>query len=128
MAFIIHVDKGIRFYQYGDTAIFSDLKLQGELYKPTHGAIGISQPQEILYQFEGLDKVITGEMNPYEGFLATQWLGLKTVHPCHYINPEHPDVEEFQDYISKHNSQGNRIESVVMKPGDWTEMVAVTDV
>ncbi|MEX2235867.1 MAG: MBL fold metallo-hydrolase [Cyclobacteriaceae bacterium] len=125
MAFIIHVDEGIRFYQYGDTALFSDLKLQGELYKPTHGAIGITQPQEILHLFEGPDKVVTGEMNPYEGYLATQWLGLKTVFPCHYINPRHPDIDEFQKYIQTHNETADEINSVVMSPGDWTTLQGV---
>ena len=125
MAFIIYVDEGIRFYQYGDTALFSDLKLQGELYKPNYGAVGISQPQEILSLFEGPDKVLTGEMNAYEGFLAAQWLGLKTVFPCHYINPDHPDIHEFQQYIKEYNDKGNplnNLNSIVMKPGDWTEL------
>jgi L-ascorbate metabolism protein UlaG (beta-lactamase superfamily) len=122
MAFIIHVDEGIRFYHYGDTAIFSDLKLQGELYKPTHGAIGITQPVEILHLFEGPDEVLTGEMNAQEGFLAAQWLGLKTVLPCHYINPDHLDVHEFQESVKAHNKKGNNINSIVMKPGQWIDL------
>lgn len=128
MAFIIHVDEGIRFYHYGDTAIFSDLKLQGELYKPTHGAIGITQPVEILHTFEGPDKVVTGEMNALEGFLAAQWLGLKNVLPCHYINPDNPDVREFEKYISDNHLKGNPFPtSTVLKPGDWIELEPVMD-
>jgi L-ascorbate metabolism protein UlaG (beta-lactamase superfamily) len=123
MAFIVHVDEGIRFYHYGDTAIFSDLKLQGELYKPTHAAIGITQPWEVIYLMEGPDKVITGEMNAYEGFLAATWLQAPVVFPCHYFYPEHPDVEEFQQYITKHHAEGNTTpQSVVMKMGDWIEL------
>jgi L-ascorbate metabolism protein UlaG (beta-lactamase superfamily) len=126
MAFILHVDEGIRFYHYGDTAIFGDLKLHGELYQPTHGAIGITQPVEILHGFEGPDRVLTGEMNAREGFLAAQWLGLQTVLPCHYINPDHPDVHEFQDLILKHHEAGNVLpQSVVLKPGDWLELEPV---
>ena len=128
MAFIIHVDEGIRFYHYGDTAIFSDLKLQGELYKPTHGAIGITQPVEILHMFEGPDKVLTGEMNPYEGFLAAQWLGLQCVLPCHYINPDHEDIREFERYIGEHRRNGNTtLKSVVLKPGDWLDLEPVLE-
>ena len=48
MAFIIYLDDGVRFYHYGDTAIFSDMKLQAELYKPTIGCVGIANPQQIL--------------------------------------------------------------------------------
>ena len=49
MAFIVYADENLRFYHYGDTAIFSDLKLQAELYKPNVGCIGIANPQEILH-------------------------------------------------------------------------------
>ena len=48
MAFVVYADENVRFYHYGDTAIFSDMRLQAELYKPTIGAIGIANPQEIL--------------------------------------------------------------------------------
>ena len=34
MAFIVYADESVRFYHYGDTALFSDLKLQAELYRP----------------------------------------------------------------------------------------------
>src|SRR6266705_1503801 len=49
MAFIVYADAGVRFYQYGDTAIFSDMKLQGELYQPTIFCAGIANPVEILH-------------------------------------------------------------------------------
>lgn len=123
MAFIIHVDEGIRFYHYGDTALFSDLKLQGELYKPTHAAIGVTQPWEIIHLMEGPDRVLTGEMNPYEAFLAAQWLGAPTVLPCHYINPDHADIHEFQQYMTQHHEAGNVLpQSVVLKPGEWFDL------
>jgi L-ascorbate metabolism protein UlaG (beta-lactamase superfamily) len=123
MAFLIHVDEGVRFYQYGDTALFSDLKLQGELYRPTHAAIGVSQPQEILHLFEGPDEVLTGEMDPREAFLAAQWLGARTIFPCHYINPDHKDITRFQDYVREYNKNGDKIDSIVLKPGDWFELI-----
>ncbi len=71
MAFIVYAD-GLRFYHYGDTAIFTDLKLQGELYKPNVGCIGIANPQEILHLNPMPGEMLTGEMSPYEGVLATQ--------------------------------------------------------
>ena len=36
--------------------------------------------------------MMTAEMSPYEGALAAQWLGLETVLPCHYIDPDDQDV------------------------------------
>src|SRR3712207_7173875 len=34
MSFVVYADPGVRFYRYGDTALFSDLRLIGELYQP----------------------------------------------------------------------------------------------
>ena len=34
-------------------------------------------------------------MSPREGVLAAQGLGLETVFPCHYIDPEDEDVLAF---------------------------------
>src|SRR5688572_8230144 len=44
MSFVVYADPDVRFYHYGDTAIFSDLKLIGELYQPTIGCVGIANP------------------------------------------------------------------------------------
>src|SRR5947208_587961 len=82
MAFVVYADEGVRFYHYGDTALFSDMKLQAELYRPTIGCIGIANPQEILARNPMPGAMLTGEMSPYEGALAARWLGLETVLPC----------------------------------------------
>lgn len=119
MAFVIYTDPGVRFYHYGDTAIFSDMKLQAELYQPTVGAVGIANPMEILHRFPMPGKMLTAEMSPREGALAAQWLGLKTVLPCHYIDPECEDVRNFHRYLEEAAEAGKPVpRSVVMKPGD----------
>jgi L-ascorbate metabolism protein UlaG (beta-lactamase superfamily) len=63
-------------------------------------------------------------MSPHEGLLAAQWLGLKTVLPCHYINPDtSDDLKEFQRLHAAAKERGEKIgESVVLKPGDWLEL------
>jgi L-ascorbate metabolism protein UlaG (beta-lactamase superfamily) len=119
MAFVVYADPGVRFYHYGDTAIFTDLKLIAELYQPTIGAIGISQPWEITHQVIGPGRLLTGEMSAREGALAAQWLGLETVLPCHYINPDNDDVRAFNSYLDEARRQGQRVpKSVVMAPGE----------
>lgn len=119
MAFVIYTDPGVRFYHYGDTAIFSDLRLQAELYQPTIGAIGISQPWEITNRVTGPGRFLTGEMSAREGALAAQWLGLQTVLPCHYIDPNNDDVREFNQHLAAAAARGERVpESVVMAPGE----------
>lgn len=63
--------------------------------------------------------MLTAEMNPREGALAAQWLQLKTVLPCHFINPDCPEVAEFQEYLSVAKKGGAAVpEAIVMKPGD----------
>jgi L-ascorbate metabolism protein UlaG (beta-lactamase superfamily) len=119
MSFVVYADPDVRFYHYGDTAIFSDLKLIGELYQPTIGCVGIANPEEILARVSGPGRLLTAEMSPREGALAAQWLGLQTVLPCHYINSECPEVAEFQDHLARAAAQGARVpESIVMRPGE----------
>ena len=123
MAFIVYADPGVRFYHYGDTAIFSDMKLQAELYEPTIGCVGVANPVEILHRFPMPGKMLTAEMNPREGALAAQWLGLQTVLPCHYINADCDEVREFESHLSKAKANGERVPtSVVLTPGDVFEI------
>lgn len=119
MGFVVYADPGVRFYHYGDTAIFSDLRLIGELYRPTIGCVGVSQPVEILHRISGPGRYVTGEMNPREGALAAQWLGLDTVLPCHYLDPDCDDVREFLQHLDRARSAGEPVpEAVVLGPGD----------
>ena len=122
MAFVVYADPGVRFYHYGDTAIFSDMKLQAELYQPTIGCIGIANPVEILHRWPMPGRMLTAEMSPREGALAAQWLGLETVLPCHYINPECGEVREFHEHLTAAKNRGERVpNSIVLKPGDVME-------
>jgi L-ascorbate metabolism protein UlaG (beta-lactamase superfamily) len=72
MAFVIYADPGVRFYHYGDTALFSDMKLQAELYRPTIGCVGIANPVEILDRNPMPGRMITAEMSPREGEVLKQ--------------------------------------------------------
>jgi L-ascorbate metabolism protein UlaG (beta-lactamase superfamily) len=119
MGFIIHVSPEIRFYHWGDTALFSDLKLIGELYRPTIGCVGVSNPAEVMDRFEGPGHLVTGEMSPREAALAARWLGLKTVLPCHYINPDCEDVREFDRCLGDARDEGHAVpEAFTLSPGD----------
>jgi L-ascorbate metabolism protein UlaG (beta-lactamase superfamily) len=124
MAFIVYTDPGVRFYHYGDTAIFSDLKLQAELYQPTVGCVGIANPEEILHRNPMPGRMLTAEMSPLEGALAARWLGLKTVLPCHYIDPDCPEVREFEEHLALAEKEGAQVpRSIVLKPGESFDSV-----
>jgi L-ascorbate metabolism protein UlaG (beta-lactamase superfamily) len=120
IAYIVYAD-GLRFYHYGDTAIFSDLKLHGELYRPNVGCIGICIPKEILHRYPMPGTLKTSEMSPYEGFLAAQWLGLETVFPCHYCFPE--GDEDLAAYMRLHEDAMAAGRSpphpMILRGGDW---------
>jgi L-ascorbate metabolism protein UlaG (beta-lactamase superfamily) len=124
MAFVIDLGGGHRFSHYGDTAIFSDMKLQAELYRPTIGALGIANPLEILDRNPMPGEMLTGELSPREGLLAAQWLGLRTILPCHYITPEtSQDLAAFQRLHAEARARGEKIgDSIVLKPGDWLDL------
>ena len=47
LAFIVETEPGVRIYHYGDTCVF-DMRLIGELYRPTVGLLGCTVPQELL--------------------------------------------------------------------------------
>jgi L-ascorbate metabolism protein UlaG (beta-lactamase superfamily) len=120
MGFVVDADPGVKFYHYGDTAIFSDLKLIAELYKPTIGCIGIANPLEILHLNPMPGEMLTSEMSPSEGLLAAKWLNLETVLPCHYIGMDNPDLLLFNRLYDEAKARGEKLpENIVMKPGDW---------
>jgi L-ascorbate metabolism protein UlaG (beta-lactamase superfamily) len=119
MSFVVYAEPGVRFYHYGDTALFTDLKLIAELYRPTVGCVGITNPLEILSRVSGPGRMVSAEMSPREGALAAQWLGLRTVLPCHYINPDHDDVREFVGHLAQARRRGEPVpESIVLRPGE----------
>ncbi len=60
---------GHTIYHAGDTSLFSDMKLIGELHKPEVAMLPIGD----LYT-----------MNPYTASIAAEWLGVKTIIPMHY--------------------------------------------
>ncbi len=120
-AYVLYLEEQIRFYHYGDTAIFSDMSLIRDIHRPTHGCLGITNPVEILNKVTGPGRIVTAEMSPLEGALAAEWLGLRIAFPCHYYEPRCNDVYEFMERIEKlqHNKPQIAPKAVVLSPGDW---------
>jgi L-ascorbate metabolism protein UlaG (beta-lactamase superfamily) len=102
MGYIIEFESGFKLYHAGDTAIFGDMQLVGELYHPDVALLPIG------------DQVV---MSPYEAAHATRLLGIRHVVPIHYGTfPFLPGTpEEFQEHLSE-IVPGTTVH--VMKPGD----------
>ena len=116
LGFIIYTEDGVRIYNASDTALFSDMKLIGELHKPHIGLMNVT----IENCFDFLPEFLTGEMTPYEASLACQWLGLDYAIACHYTNKDNKDVIEFEQLLrSMKDASGKPIvEPVIMNPGE----------
>jgi L-ascorbate metabolism protein UlaG (beta-lactamase superfamily) len=126
MGFIVETEPGISIYHYGDTAIFSDLKLIEELYKPTIGILGCANPDELLAQEEGPGTLLTGEMSPAEAALAAEYLGVAVAIASHYYNPRQTDVQAFLDAVPTYDSTGRR-QAIALALGE-TLVFDATDV
>jgi len=106
IAFIVEPEPGVRIYHYGDTAIF-DMSLFGELYRPTVGLIGCSQPQELLAGVPGPGRLITGELTPDEAGRVAEMLGVELAVACHYLE-HNEDVDAFVTAVARHDTTGTR--------------------
>ena len=67
--FVVEVENGFRFYHAGDTNVFGDMRLIGELYRPDIALLPIGGHYT---------------MGPREAALAVELLGVRHVMPIHY--------------------------------------------
>src|SRR3712207_6297136 len=102
VGYVIEFESGFKVYHAGDTAVFGDMQLIGELYSPDVALLPIG------------DQVV---MSPYEAAHATRLLGVGHVVPIHYGTfPFVPGTpEEFQQHINE-VAPGTTVH--VMQPGD----------
>lgn len=121
LAFIVYLEDGTRVYVSGDTALFSDMKLQGELYRPHIGLINVATESN----FDFVPHYLTGEMSPYEAALASNWLGLDVAVACHYTTLKNPDVGAFLKAIETMTATGpSPTKAIALDAGEWYEYSA----
>jgi L-ascorbate metabolism protein UlaG (beta-lactamase superfamily) len=88
--YVLEFESGFKLYHAGDTAVFSDMRLIGELYRPDLALLPIGN---------------TVVMSPFEAAHAVRFLGVRHVVPIHYspeVIPVHTGTpEEFQEHLSK---------------------------
>ncbi len=99
------VDSGKVVYHAGDTTVFGDMKLVGELHKPDVALLPIGG---------------FFTMDPRQAALAAKFIGAKTVIPMHYGTwpPIEQDPKEFEKLVKKQCKAEVRI----MTPGEVVEV------
>jgi L-ascorbate metabolism protein UlaG (beta-lactamase superfamily) len=99
------IDSGKVVYHAGDTSVFGDMKLVGEMYKPDIALLPIGG----FYT-----------MDPAQAALATKLIAPKTVIPMHYSTWPliEQDPKEFEKLVRKQSKAKVRI----MTPGETVEV------
>ena len=98
--FVIGID-GVKVYHAGDTALFSDMKLVGELYHPDIALLPIGG------RFT---------MGIAEAMMAANFIGAKTVIPIHYNTWDKITADPLQ--FKKAIERTTDIKVQVLKPGE----------
>ena len=98
--FVVRLENGQTIYYAGDTSLFGDMKLIGELYKP-----------EIAFLPIG-DRFTIG---PDTAAMAARWLGVKQVVPMHYAT--FPLLTGTPEQLEQ-QLVGSGIEVLKLQPGE----------
>ena len=98
--FVVKLENGQTIYYAGDTSLFGDMKLIGELYKPDIAFLPIG------------DRFTMG---PDTAAMAARWLGVKQVVPMHHST--FPLLTGTPQQLEKELA-GSGIEVLVLKPGE----------
>ena len=106
LSFVIYPEEGTRIYNVGDSALFSDMRLIGELYQPNVALIPIGGSF-------GLTGGLT-HLAPREASLCAQWVSPGVVIPTHF-DSESTEAGEFADRVKE---LAPAIKVVILKPGE----------
>jgi L-ascorbate metabolism protein UlaG (beta-lactamase superfamily) len=99
--FIVRLPGGVGVYHAGDTAVFGDMKLIGEIYKPDVALLPIGD-------------VFT--MGPREAAFAIRLLGVKHVIPMHYAT--FPGLTGTPEELRAEAKDVAGLQVHVLKPGE----------
>ena len=119
LGFIIYAGDDQRIYHSGDTALYSDMKLYGELYKPTIGLINVGVPGDHRGAAHGVPEYQTGEMDAIEAAMACQWWGLQYAIPCHHDDVTLPEIVKFNQILTAaHQKDPSAPQPIILEPGE----------
>jgi len=106
LSFIIYPEEGTRIYNLGDSALFSDMKLIGELYQPNIALVPVGGSPELTGGWAHLP--------PREASLCVQWVRPEIVIPTHF-DPATDEGDQFAGRV-RELVPGTRVK--LLKPGE----------
>jgi len=106
LSFILYPEEGTTVYNVGDSALFSDMKLIGELYKPNIALVPIGGKPELTGGW--------AHMRPREAAYSVKFTAPEIVIPTHY-DPATDESSQFKNEVSK-LSVDTKIEA--LQPGE----------
>lgn len=101
--FVVRLENGQTIYFAGDTGLFGDMKMIGELYRPDIAFLPIGDRYT---------------MGPDTAAMAARWLGVKQVVPMHYGT--FPGLTGTPEQLEEHLA-GSGIEVLTLKPGETAQ-------
>jgi L-ascorbate metabolism protein UlaG (beta-lactamase superfamily) len=109
LSFVVYPEEGVRVYNVGDSALFSDMKLIGDLY----------QPNVTLVPIGGTPGLTGGytHLAPREASLCVQWVRPRVVIPTHFD----PATTETTQFAARVHDLSPDVEVKVMRPGETWE-------
>jgi len=106
LSFIVYPEEGARIYNVGDSALFSDMKLIGELYQPNIALVPVGGSPELTGGWAHLP--------PREASLCVQWVRPEVVIPTHFA----PDSGEGDQFTARVRELAPSTEVVLLRPGE----------
>jgi L-ascorbate metabolism protein UlaG (beta-lactamase superfamily) len=106
LSFIIYPEKGTRIYNVGDSALFSDMKLIGELYQPNIALIPVGGSPELTGGWAHLP--------PREASICVQWVRPEVVIPTHFD----PESAEGDKFAARVRELAPNTKVVLLNPGE----------
>jgi L-ascorbate metabolism protein UlaG (beta-lactamase superfamily) len=109
LAYMLYLRPDLKLLHMGDTALYSDLKMIGEIYRPDIVLVPIGMfPGGVV------------ELNPYEAAVAISWLKPKKAIPMHY--DRQTQSASPREFISQMRDLAPTIQVITLQPGDKLEL------
>jgi L-ascorbate metabolism protein UlaG (beta-lactamase superfamily) len=110
LSFMIKLPEGVTVYHSGDTSLFSDLKLYGDLHKPDVALLCVGGVRARNHEVVPLP--------PDEAALALEWLGAPVAVPMHY----RPDSNAPQEFVEAVKARDLQTQITIMTPGETLDL------